>query len=235
MAYIVDIFIVVIFGTIVFSSYKKGFFASLFDLIGTLLAIIAARILSAQFAPGAFDSFIRTGAESALANSLGEVGTTDYALQAEQVLNSIPEALNGIMTLIGIDKQVILDKVAASNISGDNLVETIMFNVVEPIGTAIVQFILFALFALLLTFAIKLIVKLLNSIIKALPAIKQFNSMLGVVFGIFRGFIVVIIVSMLIGVIASFINNQTFIDAINSSIIISTIQDLISSISGIAV
>ncbi len=235
MAYIVDIIIVVIFGAVVFLSYKKGFFASLFDLIGTILGIIAARILSQQFAPEVFERFVRAGAENTLAGSLGEIGTTDYALQAEQALNSIPEAMNGIMSLIGIDKQVILDKIAASNVSGDNLVETLMINVVEPIGTAVVQFILFALMALVFAFLIKIVVKILDKIIKVLPVIKRFNSGLGIVFGVVRGFIVVIIVSMVIGVVASFISNETFIDAVNNSIIVSTIQSLISSISGATV
>lgn len=235
MAYIVDILIIILFAAIVFSSYRKGFFVSLFDLIGTFLALIAARALSVELAGQVFDNFIRATAENTLANSLGEVGTTDYALQAEQALNSIPDSLNGIMTFIGIDKQNILDKVSSANVSGDNLVETIMINVVEPIGTAVVQFVLFAVLALVLALAVKLIVKLLNLIIKSLPAVKQFNSALGVVFGIFRGLIVVVIISMIIGVVASFINNESVIEAVNNSFIITTVQNLVSTISGIAV
>lgn len=235
MAYIVDIIIVIIFGAIIISSIKKGFFKSLFELIGTLLAVVIARVLSQNFAPTVFDGFVRGIAEGALSKNLGDVGTTDYAVQAEQALASIPESMNGIMSIIGIDKQAILDKITTMDLGGDNLVDTIMINIVEPIGTAVVQFILFALMAFALTFVIKIVVKLLDKVIKALPAVKQLNSTLGAVFGVVRGLIIVVIVSMVIGVVSSFINNELFNEAVSNSIIINTVQDLITSISGTAV
>ena len=101
MEYIIDIIILVIFGAIVISSAMKGFFKSLFELAGTLISLAISRALSEGFAPQIFDTFIRKGAETYLGNALGTVGTKDYVLQAQETLNSIPEALNGIMSLMG--------------------------------------------------------------------------------------------------------------------------------------
>ena len=235
MAYIVDIIILVIFGAIVISSIKKGFFKSLFELAGTLISLAISRALSEGLAPEFFDTFIRKGAEAYLGSALGEVGTKDYVLQAQEALNSIPEALNGIMGLMGIDKAAMLEKIEGADLGGANLVESLISNVVEPVGTAIVQFVLFVILAVVIGFVLKVVVKLLDGIIKKLPAVKQLNKGLGAVFGVFRGIIVIAILSMLLSIIASFIGNETFIEVVNKSIIVDTFRNAISIVSGAAV
>ncbi|MDD6012955.1 MAG: CvpA family protein [Oscillospiraceae bacterium] len=235
MAYIVDILMVLLFGALIIASVKKGFFASLFDLVGTLISVITARLLSDAFAPKAFDTFIRGGAESYLTNALGEVGTKDYAAQAMAAIDSIPDSLNGIMSLMGVDKQMITEKIASAQGSGGNLIDTLMTNVVEPVGTAVARFVLFVLLCVVVGFVLKIVIRLLNSIIKKLPAVKQLNGVLGAVFGVLRGLIVVVIVSMLIALLASVVKNEAFISAVNSSVIISTVRNFISTVSGITV
>lgn len=234
MEYILDIFLILIFGTVIITSMKKGFIKSLFDLCGTLISVILARVLSQGFATQGYNIFVKKAAEAYLGSALGEIGTKDYALQAQEIINAIPDSLNGIMSLMNIDKQAIAEKISQVNLGGDNLLETIMTNVVEPIGTAIVQLLLFVLLAVALGFVLKIVVKFLNSIIKKLPAVKQFNSVLGAVLGAIEGLIVVLIISTLIGIIASFIGNDSFNEFVNSSFIISTAETIVSALSGAA-
>ena len=235
MEYIVDIIIIIIFGGIVISSIRKGFFKSLFELAGTLISLVISRALSESVAPKVFDAFVRKGAEAYLGNALGEVGTKDYALQAQETLNSIPEALNGILSLMGIDKQVILEKIESADLGGSNLIESLITNVVEPVGIAVLQFILFIIFAVAVGFLLKIVVGLLDGIIRKLPAVKQLNTALGAAFGVLRGIIIVAIISMLIGIVASFIGNEEFIEIVNNSIIVDTFRNAISVISGATV
>lgn len=232
MTYIVDIIIIAVFLITVIVSYKKGFFRSLFDLVGTLLAVFAARVTSANLAPKGFDMFIREPAKLTLTNSLGTVGTTDYGAQVESAINSIPDSLNGVMSFIGIDKQAVLDKISASDLAQGNLVDNIMENVVTPVGTAIIQFVLFVILAVAITVVLKIVVRLLDFIIKRLPLVKSVNKALGIVIGVLRGLLTVLIVSMLIGVVVSFIGNESIIEAVNNSVIVSAAQELMSSISG---
>lgn len=232
MSYIVDIIIIAVFAFTVFASYKKGFFKSLFDLVGTLIAIIVARIASETLADTAFDMFIKEPAKLALTNSLGTVGTTDYAAQAEEAIASIPDSLNGVMGLIGIDKTALLDKIASSDFAQGNLVENIMANVITPVGTAVIQFVLFVIFAVVFSLILKVVVKALDFIIKKLPVIKSLNKGLGIVVGILRGILTVVIVSMALGVIVSFIGNEAFVEAVNSSVIVNSIQGFVTTMSG---
>ena len=235
MAYIIDIILLVIFAAVIISSIKKGFFRSLFDLIGSILAFILSRIFASSAAPAIFSSIIAPGAEKHLAASLSEIGTTDYVTQVEQAINSIPEGLTGVMEIIGFEKQALVEKVSSLNLNGDNLVESIMNTVVEPVGTAVIQFVLVALLAFVLIFVIKLVVKILDKIITKLPVIGKFNSVLGGLFGAVRGLIVVGIFAMLISVAAGFINNQEFIALVDNSFIVSTFEGLLNSLSGIKI
>ena len=232
MTYIVDIIIIAIFLLTVIISYKKGFFKSLFDLIGTLISVIAARVISSSFAPQGFEMFIKEPAKATLTKSLGTVGTTDYGAQVESAINSIPDSFSVIMNLIGIDKQAILEKVSSSELAQGNLVDNIMENIVAPVGTAIIQFVLFVILAVVLTFALKIVVKLIDFIIKQIPVVKSLNKSLGIVIGILRGLLTAVILSMLIGTVVSFIGNESIIEAVNNSVIVSSVQNLMSSLSG---
>ena len=235
MSYIIDLILVAVFLLIVIISAKKGFFLSLFELIRTLISFFFARLLSESLAPGMYTTFIEKGATNHLSASLGAVGTTDYVTQVEQALNSIPDSLNGIMQMLGIDKNELVNKVASADLGGDNLVETILHNLVEPIATAIVQFVMFVVLVIVIGIVLKIVIKLLDKIIKKLPKIKSFNTLFGAVFGAFRGAILIVIISMLFVSVASFINNESFIQSVNGSFVLQTIQSLIASISGINV
>lgn len=232
MAYIFDIVFLIIFAVIVIFSAKKGFIRSLFDLIGSIVAFVLARVLSSTFAPAAFDAVVRPVSEQYLASTLSDVGTTDYAVQVEQALSSIPESLSGVMEIIGINTDSILEKVSSANLQGNNLVESIMNTVVEPVGTAILQFVFTAILAVVLIFVIKIVVKVLDKVISKLPVINKFNSLLGAAFGVVRGVLIVAVVAMLVSVVAGFINNDAFIQSVDSSIVVNTFEGMFASISG---
>ena len=233
MIYIVDIILVVVFALVILISAKKGFFKSLVDLIGSLVAVLVAKLLSEGAAKAVFDGFVYKGAESALMQSLGEAGSTDYVEQIENALASLPEGLNGILQIMGIDSQSLMDKLSGVNLNGDNLVESLMNSVVVPLGTAVVQFVLFVVFAIALIFAVKLLAKLIDKIVKKLPVIKGFNKTMGAVFGVLRGLIIVVIISMLVSVVVGFIGNEMLIESVENSMIINAVRGTITSLIGI--
>lgn len=235
MAYAVDIILIVIFAIAIIISACKGFFRSLIDLAGSLLAIIAAKILSQGFAKPVYDGVVADTVKSALANKLGQGASADYVQQLEEILSSIPEGINGILQIIGLDKQVLLDKISSANLNGDNLIESLMNSVVEPVVTTVIQLVLFVILAIVLIIVIKIVALLLDKIIDKLPIIKSFNKTLGALFGVVRGVIDVVIVSLLISVVAGFIKNPDVVTAVESSVIINTVGDFFSSLFGFTI
>lgn len=234
MTYIVDIILVIIFVLIIIISAKKGFFRSFLDFAGSMIATFTARALAANYAKTVFDSFVAPGAEKLLAQNLGEAATTDYSQQVENAINSLPAGLDGILQIMGVDSQSIMNKASEGvNLNGDNLVESLMNSIVTPIGTAVLQFVLFVVFAIALIFFVKIFGRIFDKIFKKLPVIKGLNKSLGVVFGVLRGLLIVVIVSMLISIIVSFTNNSMLIEYVENSIIVNAVSGALSSLIGI--
>ena len=235
MPYIIDIIFILILAVVVITSVKKGFIVSLFELVGTIASFVAARLLSDSLAQPVFEKFVSPGAEKLLAQNLGDVATTDYGAQIEGAINSIPDFFASILSLMGIEKEALIEKVASSEIASGSLLDSLMESVVTPIGTAVVQFILFAVLVALITLVLRVLVRLLDKIIKKIPAIKQMNSALGGVVGAVRGVLIIVIISLLLAVGAGFINNEEFIAAVEGSFVVGTVQNLFTTFSGITI
>lgn len=235
MNYIIDAVLVIVFVITVLVSAKKGFFKTLFELGAYVIALIGAKLFSASFAPGIFDGYISDTAESYISGALGQAGTTNYADAINAALDKIPEWVNSLAELIGISKESIAQQVANLDLAGDNAVESIMNAIVTPVGTAIIQTLLFVVIAFVLLAVLKIAVRLLDKTIKKLPAIKQVNSGLGAVLGAVKGIITVILVSLVLGVLSGALGSTVFVDAVNDSMIINLIQGLLTSISGYVV
>lgn len=235
MPYIIDIIFILILAVVVITSVKKGFIVSLFELVGTIASFVAARLLSDSLASPVFEKFVAPGAEKLLSENLGEVATTDYGAQIEGAINSIPDFFTSILSLMGIDKAELVEKVASSDFASGTLLDSLMESVVTPVGTAVVQFILFAVLVALITLVLRVLVRLLDKIIKKIPAIKQMNSALGGIVGAARGVLTVVILSILLAVAAGFINNESFITAVEGSFIVGTVQNLFTTFSGITI
>lgn len=232
MNYIVDIILAVIFVLTIIISAKKGFFATLFELAAYVVSMIAAKVFSASLAPTVFDQIFRQSAEHSLANALGDAGTANYSDQIESFLDKIPGWANGIMDVIGVNKENVSAQLSQIDLSGKNAVETIMNKIVTPVGIAVIQTILFVIIAFVLMIVLRFVVKLLNKFIKKLPAVKQINSGLGAVLGAVKGVLLVIVLALIIGLVSNAVGSSEFADSVDNSLIIKSIHGLLTSISG---
>ncbi|MBQ7005224.1 MAG: CvpA family protein [Clostridia bacterium] len=235
MAYIADIILIAIFALVIIISAHKGFFKSLIDFAGSFIAIIAARVLSSTFAVPVYDSLVKHGVENTLISRLGEGASVDYTQQLEEVINALPESISGVLQMMGLDREMLAEKISSANLNGENLIESLMNTVITPVATAVIQFIMFAFLAIVLIIIIKFLGRLLDKIIKKLPVIKGFNKTLGGVFGVLRGAIDVVVVSLLISVVAGFVSNQEFMAAVDSSVIINAVRNIFTSLVGISI
>ena len=165
---------------------------------------------------------------SYLESSLQGIGTTDYATQAQQAVEAIPEGLRGLMQILGYSDEVLISQISSADLGGSNLIETLMNTVVEPVGTALMQFILFVILAIVLLIVGRVLVFLLNKIIRKLPVIKRLNTLLGGVLGLLKGGVIVVIAVSLISVIASASDNVSFIEAVNGSALVSSLKNVIA-------
>lgn len=234
MQYAIDAVLIAVFGVSVFFAAKKGFFKSLFDLAAYVIAIIAARLISVGVAPAVFEQYFSPSIETQLTKKLASSGALDYSEKIETALNSIPDYLDGILEMIGIDKNAISAQVSSAELSGNNIISTLMDKVISPVATAVIQALIFVVLAIVLRLVLQIVVRLLNNVVKKLPALKQMNAVLGGVLGAVKGILVVVLAALVIGVAAGAVKSETFLDAVNGSLIIKAVRSIITSVSGYA-
>lgn len=235
MQYAVDLVLCAIFGITVAVAVKKGFFYTLFELFGYLISFVLAKTFSAQVAPVAFEMILEKPLSEKIASMLGEAGTMNYTDAIDKVFEKIPVWAQGIAESVGIEKEALAASVTSADLQGANAVETIMNKIVTPIGTSVIQTIIFAISVIAFMFVLKVVIKLLNKIIKKLPVIKRFNSALGGVLGAAKGVIIVIVAAVIVIAVSGVSGSEEFIQAVNDSVIVTSIKGILTQISGVSV
>ena len=225
----IDLILIAVIAVVVLISVKSGFFKTLFDLIAYVFAFSFAKSVSPLLAQSAFDTFIRGAAENYLNSALAGIELSDYVTQAKESLESIPEGLRGLLQIIGFTQEDISQKLSDAGLTGENIISSIMDNIIEPVGVAVMQFIIFVVLGIALLIVARIVVRLLNGIVKRLPVIRKFNSLLGGVLGFAKAVVFATLVSGLISVIASVSDNQSFIDAVSNSALMNIFTDLIGN------
>lgn len=226
MDYIIDIVFLIVFAVCIITGFIKGFVKSLMDLITNILAIIVARVLSVQLAPLVFTKYFENSIVTRLETGIATFGDSATE-QVQTALNSIPESMNGFLSLLGLDTAALTESLTQQlTANGGDVINALMQNIITPVMTVIIKIILFvAIFALSI-----LILKLFTLIIEKfaeLPVIKQANGIFGGVFGAVKGIVIVAVLCFAVTLIAGFIDNGTFLTAVDNSRIINIFNMLI--------
>ena len=232
MSYILDFLFVAILALSVFIAAKKGFFATLLDLAAYVLSMIGAKLLSTQLAPTVYASVIQPPLREKIVTGFGSAATADIGTQVHDALQAIPDSIAGVMQLMGLSRESLIDKVQSLDLTGKHAIDRLMQATVDPIATAVVRTALFVIIAFVLMFVLKLLFRLLNHVIKELPAIKQINTGLGVVLGLLRGAVLVFLLALTLGLVSGLIANEWLIEAVRHSYVEKWVSGFLDSISG---
>lgn len=226
MNYIIDIAILVIFAVCIITGVIKGFVKSLMDLITNILAVVVARVLSVQLAPQFFERFFENTIATRLEAEISSFGSSATE-QVQSALDSIPESMSGFLSLLGMDTQALAESLSQQiSASGGNVLDALMLNVVAPVMTVILKIILFVAIFVLAVFILKLFTVIIEKLAK-LPVIKQANGIFGGVFGAIKGVVVAAVLCFAITLLAGFIDNSAFLEAVDSSKIVNIFNILV--------
>lgn len=199
MALILDLLIIAIIALSVFLAYKKGLIRTLFSLVGFVAAVVLAINLSAPVAKWLNDEFINPAVKNVV---LSAVNGNDKVKDYEETLNKVnvvdvfqemPESLRTFLENLNVDVDGIID--AAENSEKNSLAakERLIDSVADPISEAISN--TAAIIGLMIIFFLVLLIatRLLDAIFRVLPFAKSINSAGGIVFGLIRGLLFVMI------------------------------------------
>ncbi len=187
MAYLMDAILCVLILLVVFLYTKRGAVKSLYGLISTAVAAIAAFLLG----PAAGLMWIAPlldGVEGAVYGTLYKAAkAAEGAINIEAMIDGIPEAMTALMERLGVDLNALVEKFSLTPAKESDL-QALAAQIAEPI----VEYISKSVGVVLIFIIVALIMRLLKGLIlplMKLPVLKQADRILGFAVGVVCAFI----------------------------------------------
>lgn len=184
MQYVFDgiIVAVLVFFTVV--GVKKGFIKAAADLLGGIISMIAAGMLSNPAAEFIYEKLFAEAVKQKVTGVLEvkQMELADYFMQ-------LPEFVSRWLDYAGINADTVAQKMAES---GDSAAETVTATL-APIFIGLINVFVVIILFLLFMIIIKALANLLTGLFH-LPLLKEVNGLLGAVLGVLLGLLVVWIV-----------------------------------------
>lgn len=199
IAIILDLLVLgVVVGSAILA-YKKGFIKTLFSLVGGIAAVVLAVSFSEPVAAWLDSAFVGPAVKNSVLTAVNGSALTegyDEALESIDVslkLREMPEGLRSFLESINIDVEDTIFKAEQNKAASASAREQLISDIAAPISATISKVI--ALIGLIIIFFLLLFVAslLLNAIFKLLPFGKTLNHVGGVLFGVARGVLFVMV------------------------------------------
>jgi len=223
--FIVDIILLSIFALIVIFGAVNGFIKTVLGIVATIAAFFLAYELSALLAPKLYESFLNERVFEAIKTKLVDAkGATSAARQATAVLAAIPAFVINIAASIGIDTKGIIQKIKGLDNSSGTVARELTKSVAAPIVTAVVHAILFVVILAILYILFMIVVRIIDKIFK-LPFLRTANRLMGALLGAVKGLAVVFLLCIVLEVITGITKDTAIAQAIESSKIVSFVNN----------
>lgn len=215
---ITDIIIVTVIVLFAAIGVKRGLAKTILNIAGLVLTAISAYYLSSFLSQLIYDAFLRQTVINNIQQIIEQNGI-DYALS--NCLEAVPQWINGIISfIIGLfgmslneyQNQLVLSSDFTSSTS--QAVE----NVVAPVVSSVFGMILLVIFFIIIFIIVKKLIKLISRVFN-IPVVKQINQLLGGIFGLAEGLLIVFIAVNIFVIVTEFsnpalLNNELFSGAV---------------------
>lgn len=201
---ILDVVILLIIGFSAFFAYRKGLIKTLFSLVGGIAAVVLAVSFCEPVAAWVDATFVGPAVRSSVLSAVnGSALDVDYnkaleSIDVSEKLQQMPESLRSFLESINIDVEDAALKAKQNKEDSVKARQKLIEDITAPISATISKAI--ALIGLIILFFALLFVAslLLNLVFKVLPFGKSINSIGGVVFGVVRGVLLVLVMGAII-------------------------------------
>lgn len=221
MSLILDIILIAIFCLIVFGAAKKGLVKSLLELASFVLAVVLSFQLSPFVAEKAYGAFLEEQITTSIEEQTKEKTNVD---KIDLTVIAVPEFVVKIAEAAGVDTDKIKKQVTSYDLSSENMAEELEENVVKPVATGALTVISFIVLFILLSILFGILTELIAKVFK-LPLIKSANRLLGALFGVGKGLLLIILLASVFEFL--FANgNGEMAEAVNSSKVMGLLENI---------
>ncbi len=197
-AIIIDLALIVVIVATVLFYVRKGFMAGLLDLVGNLLSLILAWVVSGRVSPGLFENFFKEGLIEKMADAIQQQGAAGVASVLDNLSGLLPQSLSEQLT-------VSLDQIL--NSGAPDIAQRIVDHIVTPLVVPLITVILFFATFILCKLVVSLLVAILTNV-NRIPVLGGVNRTLGILVGLVAGVINVVLILCLLWAIVAITNSN---------------------------
>lgn len=202
---ITDIIIAAVVVLFTVIGVKRGLAKTLLNLAGLVVTAISAYYLSSFLSQLIYDAFLKQTIITNIQQIIEQNGI-GYALS--NCLEAVPQWINGILSFIvgifGMSLSEYQNQLALSSDFSSSTSQAVE-NVLAPVVTSVFGMILLIVLFIIILIIVKKLVKLISKVFN-IPVIKQINQLLGGIFGLAEGLLVVFIAVNIFTVVTEFSN-----------------------------
>ena len=212
----VDIIFIAFFVILVFAGYVRGFAKSAFSLVKFIVIFPTGFYVSGTYSEEVYNTLFRGLISNKIAEEIANSTLVDLIDSVEEFVAGLPDFLGSAVDLSFLD------------VSTEDLENSIMTNVVDPICIVFVKCLLFILTIVLLYAITWLITHFVKSALKKKgKVLESTNKFLGAVFGAVKGILASFVISAIFYGVATLSSNSTsdFVAEINNSAIYNFVTD----------
>lgn len=206
---------------------KKGFVKALLDGFSTLIAGILAYNFVDPVSQYAYDSFVRGILRRRLSNALSS-SANDYnsvSEKVEELIANIPDNAITFSEKIGFNVSQMLESIVGANSDKEVLIDTIMSDIIDKIMMPVVDTVTLVVLFVLFVLALKVVVWLLDGIVKKIPVVKETDKIFGGILGILKGVVVVFVVCLILAFMSKSSENTQFVEMVSTSKILEFVNN----------
>lgn len=202
---ITDIIIVAVIVLFTIIGVKRGLAKTLLNLAGLVVTAISAYYLSSFLSQLIYDSFLKQTIVTNIQQIIEQNGI-GYAIS--NCLEAVPQWINGILSFIigifGMSLSEYQNQLALSSDFSSSTSQAVE-NVLAPVVTSVFGMILLVVLFIIILIIVKKLVKLIAKVFN-IPVIKQINQLLGGIFGLAEGLLIIFIAVNIFAIVAGFSN-----------------------------
>ncbi len=194
MSIILDVILIAIFAAYVITAAKKGFVRTLLELVAVVAAIFLSFQISPVISQTVYDGFVEKEIVATLEEQISEnVDALSVTEKANAVLDSIPDFAVSLASSAGVEISTIKEQISSQKFDSQNLAQSLVDKIAEPIVVGALTIIIFILLAVVLMIALKFVAKLISKLFD-IPLVKSVNKSLGGVLGAIKGALGVVVI-----------------------------------------
>ncbi len=213
---LLDLVLILIIVFIAVLGASRGFFKSLIGLVTYAVSILASKLLSVPIADKIYSSFVQTKITDILHEKFPTGSLeTEIGSAVDKMTESLPEIVQQIISNFSSDIQ-------SNTVQQTITVGQMESRYIAPVLTKIIAAAAMVVVFVICSIIVKLILSAINRTLfagKKQTLLSTANNTLGFILGLFKGIVIVFVVSLLINVVAPFINNETINEYATSSAI----------------